>query len=133
MAGPGGGRGRRVLAILFIVSAFAVAIIYFFKWGMKDIAPEGGSDVDRVWLLCLKCGAETSVTSAQFAKLPRDENTDQVRCSKCGELQAKVATFRCPHCNRLIIPNPNPNAPYVCPHCKKSLAPSSAPAGQARP
>jgi len=112
-------------AIGFIVVAFAAAVLIFIKYGRASWNPPDSSNFDVVWLQCQKCGAEFRLTSAKCDELERDPSTGAMKCSKCGELQAVVASKRCPHCKRLIVRQAFGSA-YVCPHCKKSLAPGAS-------
>ncbi len=126
MAGESG-LGRRLAGIAFIVAALAAAVFVFFKYGKPAMSNAGGSDEDAIWLQCGKCGAEFSISSEEFARMPFDPNNTSIKkCIKCGELQARMASMRCPHCNRLV-PQQTPGTAYVCPHCKKPLAPGAAP------
>jgi len=118
--------GRRVLTIVFVVAAFGAAVLIYFKYGKPSLNPPGSSDVDQVWLQCQKCGAEFDVTSAQYNDLREAGTADGVKCIKCGEPRAQLASMRCPHCKRLIVRQAF-GSEYVCPHCKKPLAPGATP------
>ena len=121
------GLGRRVLTIVFVVAAFGAAVLIYFKYGKPSLNPPGSSDVDQVWLQCQKCGAEFDVTSAQYNDLREAGTADGVKCIKCGEPRAQLASMRCPHCKRLIVPpRESEEGAYVCPHCKKPLAPGAS-------
>ncbi len=108
----------QVAAIVFIVAALA----YSARSLWTGAGRQSGSEKDAVILVCAKCDQETVLPSAEYKKLSRDPQTGGVQCPKCGEKAARIATVRCPHCNRAIPPQPA-NAPLVCPFCKASLRP----------
>ena len=109
------GPRARVGAIIFIVGALAVAAFSAFR---ASTAPRG-TERDEVLLACTKCGHDTRLPSAEFAKLPHDPHGGY-ECPKCHALTAFVASSVCPQCKRAIPPQP-PTAPLECPFCHHSL------------
>lgn len=85
--------------------------------------PSGGSDRDKLALVCMECNAVAYVSSAELEELPLDEDSGGVKCSSCGKLAAHVGTMRCPHCGEWVVRLPNAwGTPFECRHCRKSLA-----------
>lgn len=112
---------------MFAAAALVGAWVIYVKYGEPALNPAGSSNVDQVWLLCANCGGEFSVTSARYNELRAAGTGDGARCIQCGQARAQVASMRCPHCKRLIVPpRESEEGAYVCPHCKKPLAPGAS-------
>jgi len=80
------------------------------------------SNRDEVRIVCTACGAETVLTTADYAALPIDEDTMSVRCPKCGQLSASPVALRCPACDRAIPRSMVVfGSEYVCPFCRAAL------------
>jgi DNA-directed RNA polymerase subunit RPC12/RpoP len=108
----------RAGALVFVVGAVA----YSARTLWTNARQPSSNEKDTVILVCSKCDQEAVLPSAEYKKLSRDPQTGGVQCPKCGEKAARIATVRCPKCNR-AIPTQPANAPLVCPFCKASLRP----------
>jgi hypothetical protein len=124
---PGDNKRLRNTVLLVV----AVACLVYAGFAIRSFwRRPRGSNLDEVLLVCVKCSAESTVSSAEFNALPMDQGNLAVECPECKELGAYIASMRCPECARGI-----PNTPglfgtaYECPYCKAPLGTAPRPPG----
>ncbi len=103
----------RALAAVIIIGGLGYAGYAFFR----QFRTKSTSDTDQVTLVCQKCKAESTMSSAEFAQLPMKAETSTWACPKCGAYEAKTTPYRCPSCGRAFLPPPM-GAKMECPLCK---------------
>ncbi len=96
------------------------ALVYAVAAVWRGARQSASGDRDEVTIVCTKCGAEATMSSAALAKLPTDNETAMYGCPKCNALAAVPTPYRCPQCKRAFPPPPM-NAPMECPLCKAPL------------
>lgn len=111
-------RLRQILLGVAALAGLAYAAHSIWRFQRQPL----GHNLDVVVLVCEKCQAEFTTDSRRFAQIPRDEETGNLQCPKCGQFGASIGVITCPSCQRWISANrASVGGEFVCPYCNAPL------------
>jgi DNA-directed RNA polymerase subunit RPC12/RpoP len=106
--------------VLGIAALAALAYVGYSIWRFQR--QPLGHNLDVVTLVCEKCQAESTIGSRHFAQIPKDDETGNLQCPRCGQFGASLGVITCPSCKRWISSNrATAGGEFVCPYCNAPL------------